>query len=52
VVVGDSGGAPDAVRDGGTGHVVDGEDAGAVAHRPVELLTDRGASRPMGGEGP
>ncbi|MEU0660673.1 glycosyltransferase family 4 protein [Streptomyces lavendulocolor] len=51
VVVGDSGGAPDAVRDGGTGHVVDGEDAGAVAHRLVELLTDRHASRLMGEKG-
>ena len=31
VVVGDSGGAPETVRDGVTGHVVDGRDVGALA---------------------
>ncbi|MER7109953.1 glycosyltransferase family 4 protein [Streptomyces sp. NPDC000229] len=51
VLVGDSGGAPDTVRDGETGHVVDGRDAGAVADRLVDLLTDRRASRLMGEKG-
>lgn len=51
VLAGDSGGAPDAVRDGETGHVVDGRDADAVADRLVGLLTDRRASRLMGRQG-
>jgi phosphatidylinositol alpha-1,6-mannosyltransferase len=41
VVVGNSGGAPDAVLAGRTGVLVDGRDAGAVADRCVELLLDR-----------
>lgn len=41
VLAGDSGGAPDAVEDGVTGRVVDGTDAGEVAARLIELLTDR-----------
>src|SRR5207247_39990 len=40
VVVGNSGGAPDAVRDGETGFVVDGRDVDVVADRLVRLLTD------------
>jgi phosphatidylinositol alpha-1,6-mannosyltransferase len=40
VVVGDSGGAPDAVRDGETGYLVDGRDIDAVAERTAELLND------------
>jgi phosphatidylinositol alpha-1,6-mannosyltransferase len=40
VVVGDSGGAPDAVLDGRTGYLVDGRDVGAVADRLIELLLD------------
>jgi phosphatidylinositol alpha-1,6-mannosyltransferase len=40
VVVGDSGGAPDAVLDGRTGFVVDGRSVGAVADRLIQLLTD------------
>ena len=40
VLAGDSGGAPDAVREGATGYVVDGRDAAAVAARLVELLRD------------
>ncbi len=40
VVVGDSGGAPDAVLDGRTGYVVDGRDIGAVAERLILLLSD------------
>ena len=38
VLAGDSGGAPDAVRDGETGYVVDGRDVGALAERLVTLL--------------
>ncbi len=40
VVVGDSGGAPDAVRDGETGYLVDGRDVAAVAKHVAELLAD------------
>ncbi|OKK06799.1 alpha-(1-2)-phosphatidylinositol mannosyltransferase [Streptomyces sp. CB03234] len=50
-LVGDSGGAPDAVRDGETGHVVDGRDAEAVTERLVELLRDRQLARVMGAKG-
>ncbi|MEU8667370.1 glycosyltransferase family 4 protein [Streptomyces anulatus] len=51
VLVGDSGGAPDTVRDGETGHVVDGRDVAAVADRLVGLLRDRAAARAMGERG-
>ncbi|MEV6475296.1 glycosyltransferase family 4 protein [Streptomyces sp. NPDC051657] len=51
VLVGDSGGAPDTVRDGETGHVVDGRDVGAVADRLVALLRDRSAAAAMGEKG-
>jgi phosphatidylinositol alpha-1,6-mannosyltransferase len=51
VVVGDSGGAPDAVRDGETGFLVDGRNAGAVADRLVQLLTDDGLRARMGAAG-
>ncbi|MFI5916988.1 glycosyltransferase family 4 protein [Streptomyces anulatus] len=51
VLVGDSGGAPDTVRDGETGHVVDGRDVAAVADRLVGLLRDRAAARAMGEKG-
>ncbi len=40
VLAGDSGGAPDAVRDGETGYVVDGRNPNEVAERLVELLAD------------
>lgn len=40
VVVGGSGGAPEAVRDGETGHVVDGQDVSGTARRLAELLVD------------
>ncbi|GAA2082069.1 glycosyltransferase family 4 protein [Streptomyces albiaxialis] len=43
VLAGRSGGAPETVRDGETGHVVDGRDVRAVADRLVELLTAPGA---------
>ena len=48
VVAGDSGGAPDAVRDGETGYVVDGRDVHAVAERLVTLLHDADAARAAG----
>ncbi|MBT2898256.1 glycosyltransferase family 4 protein [Streptomyces sp. McG3] len=51
VLVGDSGGAPDTVRDGETGHVVDGRDVAAVADRLVALLRDRSAAAAMGEKG-
>ncbi|WPO71066.1 glycosyltransferase family 4 protein [Streptomyces sp. KN37] len=51
VVAGDSGGAPDAVRDGESGYVVDGRSPAAVADRLVRLLRDRGLARSMGDKG-
>ncbi|MFH9566270.1 glycosyltransferase family 4 protein [Streptomyces globisporus] len=51
VLVGDSGGAPDTVRDGETGHLVDGRDTAAVADRLVALLRDRVAAAAMGEKG-
>lgn len=41
VIGGDSGGAPDAIRDGQTGFVVSGNDLDAIAARAIELLQDR-----------
>lgn len=41
VVVGDSGGAPDTMRDGLTGHLVDGRDVGGIAAAVSDLLVDR-----------
>jgi phosphatidyl-myo-inositol dimannoside synthase len=51
VVGGDSGGAPDAVRDGETGHVVGGRDIGAIADRVGGLLDDPARARRMGAAG-
>jgi phosphatidylinositol alpha-1,6-mannosyltransferase len=51
VVAGDSGGAPDAVLDGETGHVVPGRSVAAVAGRVASLLADRDAARVMGEKG-
>ncbi|AQZ64927.1 alpha-(1-2)-phosphatidylinositol mannosyltransferase [[Actinomadura] parvosata subsp. kistnae] len=51
VVAGASGGAPDAVRPGETGLVVNGEDVGEVAQAVVELLTDPDKCRKMGAGG-
>ena len=48
VVAGDSGGAPDAVRDGETGYVVDGRDLTQIADRLVTLLGDPDLSQRMG----
>jgi len=41
VIAGRSGGAPETVRDGETGLVVDGRDVGQIADAIVELLADR-----------
>uniref|UniRef100_UPI0037CC288E glycosyltransferase family 4 protein n=1 Tax=Nonomuraea gerenzanensis TaxID=93944 RepID=UPI0037CC288E len=51
VVAGASGGAPDAVRPGETGLIVNGEDAGEVARAVVELLTDPDKCRKLGAGG-
>jgi phosphatidylinositol alpha-1,6-mannosyltransferase len=51
VVAGDSGGAPDAVRDGETGYVVGGQDSAGLTDRLVALLTDRDLARRMGAAG-
>jgi phosphatidylinositol alpha-1,6-mannosyltransferase len=51
VLAGDSGGAPDAVRDGETGYVVPGRDVNAVAERLVELLTDQALAARMSAAG-
>jgi phosphatidylinositol alpha-1,6-mannosyltransferase len=51
VVAGDSGGAPDAVRDGETGYVVDGRDVVAVADRVATLLADRDLAAKLGRTG-
>ncbi|MEV0133360.1 glycosyltransferase family 4 protein [Dactylosporangium sp. NPDC050688] len=51
VVAGDSGGAPDAVREGETGFVVPGRDVPAVADRITTLLLDRALAARMGAAG-
>ncbi|OEJ93926.1 glycosyltransferase family 4 protein [Streptomyces thermolilacinus] len=51
VVVGDSGGAPDAVLDGVTGTVVDGGDVRVVAAAVSALLRDPARARAMGEAG-
>jgi phosphatidylinositol alpha-1,6-mannosyltransferase len=51
VVVGDSGGAPDAVQHGQTGFLVDGHSVGAVADRLAQLLTDDALRARMGSAG-
>jgi phosphatidylinositol alpha-1,6-mannosyltransferase len=51
VIGGDSGGAPDAILDGETGHVVPGGDAAAVAARATELLGDPARAKAMGEKG-
>lgn len=51
VVAGDSGGAPDAVLDGGNGYVVDGGSPDAVADRVAALLEDRDLARTFGDRG-
>jgi phosphatidyl-myo-inositol dimannoside synthase len=51
VVAGRSGGAPDAVRDGDTGVVVDGRSLDAVANAVTGLLVDRAQATAMGERG-
>jgi phosphatidyl-myo-inositol dimannoside synthase len=51
VVAGDSGGAPDAVRDGRTGYVVNGRDEPTVADRLITLLRDPELRARMGAAG-
>jgi phosphatidylinositol alpha-1,6-mannosyltransferase len=51
VLAGNSGGAPDAVREGETGYVVDGTSVVAVADRIVELLANPELRRRMGENG-
>lgn len=51
VIAGRSGGAPDAVRNGETGVVVDGESVNAVAAAIVGLLSDRARATAMGERG-
>lgn len=51
VVAGRSGGAPETVVDGVTGHVVNGADAGAVADAVAGLLADPAGAAAMGAAG-
>ena len=51
VVAGRSGGAPETVRDGETGVVVDGWDVGAIAASVSDLLADPGRAAKMGAAG-
>ncbi|SEL20777.1 glycosyltransferase family 4 protein [Nonomuraea pusilla] len=51
VVAGASGGAPDAVRHGETGLVVDGEDVEEIAQALADLLGDPERARKMGAAG-
>ncbi|MDG4666441.1 glycosyltransferase family 4 protein [Mycobacterium sp. 236(2023)] len=51
VVAGRSGGAPETVVDGETGHVVDGEDVGAIAAAVGDLLADPAHAAAMGAAG-
>lgn len=50
-MAGDSGGAPDAVREGRTGHVVEGRSVAATADRLIRLLRDPAEARAMGARG-
>ena len=51
VLAGDSGGAPDAVKEGETGYVVNGRDLAAIAARLSTLLLDRDLAARMGAAG-
>ena len=51
VVAGDSGGAPETVQEGRTGHVVDGRDVASVASAVAGLLADPDRARAMGAVG-
>ena len=51
VIAGNSGGAPDAVREGITGFVVDAQDQMALVERSVTLLEDQSLAKKMGAAG-
>jgi phosphatidylinositol alpha-1,6-mannosyltransferase len=51
VVAGDSGGAPDAVREGETGYVVDGRDVAQIADRVATVLADPALAGRLGAQG-
>jgi phosphatidyl-myo-inositol dimannoside synthase len=51
VVAGDSGGAPETVREGETGHVVDGRDVDALVAALADLLADPTRAAAMGEAG-
>ena len=51
VVAGDSGGAPEAVREGETGYVVGGRDREALAERLIRLLRDPDLRARLGAAG-
>ncbi|MGA0113463.1 MAG: glycosyltransferase family 4 protein [Candidatus Nanopelagicaceae bacterium] len=51
VIGGASGGAPDAVLDGDTGYVVDGNDLNAISTQIVKLLSDAKLRQKMGERG-
>ncbi|WP_448852352.1 glycosyltransferase family 4 protein [Corynebacterium sp. 335C] len=51
VVAGDSGGAPETVVDGVTGHVAPGHDARAIGDAVARILADPAAARAMGEAG-
>lgn len=51
VIVGDSGGAPDAVRDGETGILVDGRDGPGIERAAIALLSDPESARALGAAG-
>ncbi len=51
VIGGDSGGAPDAIRDGESGYVVPGRSVAAVADRITGLITDPDRAKAMGEKG-
>jgi phosphatidylinositol alpha-1,6-mannosyltransferase len=51
VIVGNSGGAPDAVKDKKTGFVVDGNDIDEIALRIIYLIKNRNIRKMMGAAG-
>jgi phosphatidylinositol alpha-1,6-mannosyltransferase len=51
VIGGNSGGAPDAVREGETGYVVSGHDQPALVERLVTVLSDQALARRLGEAG-
>jgi phosphatidylinositol alpha-1,6-mannosyltransferase len=51
VIGGASGGAPDAVKHGTTGYVVDGNNVAEIADRAIELLRDSVLRATMGAAG-